>query len=135
MSLIKLNYNPKKLFLIDSIGAFLSAIFLFLILSYFEQEFGLPKKMLYFLFVFACIFSIFSFSCFRIIDKNWSKYLQTISIANFLYCLLTLILIVFYHNRITILGLIYFIIEIIIISCLAYVELKIAKKTVSTRTK
>ena len=126
--LIKINHNPKKLFLIDSIGAFLTAILLFVILSYFEPEFGLPKQTLYCLFTLACTFAIYSFACYKNVNKNWNKYLQIISIANFLYCLLTLILIIIYRNRITKLGLIYFIIEVIIIGCLAYIEIKIAKK-------
>ena len=127
MLLETLSYNPKKLFLIDSFGAFISAILLFLSLSYLEIEFGIPKKIFYILFVIACFLSIFSFVCFININKNYSKYLQIISIANFLYCILTLILLSYSHNSITILGLTYFIIEMIIISCLAFLEYKTAK--------
>ena len=119
--------SPKKIFLIDSIGAFVSAALLFLVLPYFELELGLPKKIFYTLFLFAFIFSIFSFICYRGVDKSWRKYLKIISVANFLYCILTLILLSLYHNSITILGLIYFIVEIIIISCLALLEFRVAK--------
>ncbi len=127
ISIEKLTFNPKNLFLIDSIGAFLSATFLFAILSFFEKKFGLPKKTLYLLFGIAGIFSIYSMCCFVFIGKQWRAFLRTISIANLLYCLLTIIFLVITHNSVTLLGLLYFILETIIISSLAYIELRTAQ--------
>ncbi len=123
-----LTSNPKRLFLIDSIGAFLSASFLFVILSFFEQEFGVPQKTLYLLFGIACFFSTYSIFCSIFVDKQWSVFLKIISIANLFYCLLTIIFLIINHNSITLLGLIYFIIETMIISCLAYIEFRTANR-------
>lgn len=116
--------NPKKLFLVDSIGAFVSAILLFVILSFFEQEFGLPKKTLYLFFGIACIFTIYSIYCFYYIDKQWRLFLRIIAIFNLLYCLLTVLFLVVFFNSVTTVGYLYFFLEIIIVSCLAYIELK-----------
>ena len=120
--------NPKKIFLIDSIGAFLSAALLFAILSFFVEEFGLPKMILYLLFSIACIFSIYSISCYYLFEKQWRTYLWTVLIANILYCILTIVFLVIFRNSITLLGLIYFILEIIMISCIAFIELKTVNK-------
>lgn len=120
--------NPKKIFLIDSIGAFLSATLLFVILTFFIQEFGLPKMILYFLFSVACIFSIYSVLCYYLFYKQWRTYLRTVLIANILYCILTILILVVFRNSVTLLGFIYFILEIIIISCIVVIELKTLSK-------
>ena len=120
--------NPKSILLMDSVGAFLSATLLFVILSFFEQEVGVPKKMLYLLFSIACIFSIYSIFCYYFFEKQWRTYLQIVLIANMSYCTLTVILLVIFRNSITVLGLIYFILEIIMISCIAFIELKTVNK-------
>jgi hypothetical protein len=124
--LIPNNINPKKLFLIDSIGALLSAILLGLVLARFENIFGMPPKTLYALSFIACIFSIYSFLCFSGKIENWRPYLKIIAIANLLYCLLTIGLIIYFYQKLTVLGLIYFVLEIIIITILAMIELKTA---------
>ena len=48
--------NPKKLFLIDSLGALISAVMLGLVLTRFEHIFGMPQNVLYFLSFIACTF-------------------------------------------------------------------------------
>ena len=120
--------NPKKLMLIDSIGAFISATLLFIILSFFKEEFGLPKNILYLLFGMACLFFIYSICCFYLVDKRWRIFLSIIAVVNLLYCLLTAILLIIYFNSVTTLGYIYFVLEILIIYCLAYIEIKIVNK-------
>ena len=119
-----LSNNPKRIFLMDSIGAFLSAMFLFTILSLFTKEFGVPKKTIYLLLGVACIFSIYSFCCFCFFGKQWKVLLRTILIANLFYCLLTIILLAISGNTVTLLALIYFILELILIVCIALIELK-----------
>lgn len=123
-----LTSNPKRIFLMDSIGAFLSATSLMVILCFFEPEFEIPKKMLYFLFVIACILSIYSIRCYYLFDKRWEKHLRTILIANILYCILTITLLAIFRNSVTLLAIIYFILELIIISCIAFIEIKTVKK-------
>jgi hypothetical protein len=52
------NTNPKKLFLIDGLGALLSAILLGVVLVQLEYLFGIPKSTLYFLASLPCLFTI-----------------------------------------------------------------------------
>ena len=124
-----LSSNPKRVFLIDGIGAFLSAMFLFAILSFFKKEFGLPQNTLYLLFIIACIFSIYSITSYYLIGKKWRTYLRIILIANMLYCVLTIMLLVISHDTVTLFGLIYFILEILTIGCIVFIELQTVSKT------
>jgi hypothetical protein len=118
--------QSKKLFLADSLGALLSAILLVLVLAKFESIFGMPHTALYVLSVIPCIFSIYSFLCFCINTKNWKPFMKIIAIANLLYCCLTVGLMMYYYQQLSIVGLIYFVLEIIIVTTLSFIELKTA---------
>ncbi|MCF6348539.1 MAG: hypothetical protein L3J20_09610 [Flavobacteriaceae bacterium] len=85
----KIISNPKKLFLIDSLGAFITAFLLGVVLTRFEVVFGMPKTVLYYLSLIALIFSIYSICCHFLLEKNWKPYLKGIIIANLTYCLIT----------------------------------------------
>ena len=119
----------KNLFLIDSLGALLSAMMLGLVLTHYEAFFGMPTDVLHVLTVISCVFSFYSFLCFLIKTKNERFYLGIIAIANLLYCCLTTTYIFIFYSKLTIWGLLYFIGEIIIVALLALYELKIARNT------
>ena len=127
MILEKLILNPKRLFLIDCLGALLTALFLITILARFESIFGMPVSVLYFLSLIAGIFAIYSFCCFYFFPDNWWVFLKIILIANLLYCCLTAGFIISFYNRLTILGWIYFVMEIMIIICLSVIEFRTLK--------
>jgi hypothetical protein len=119
----KLTQNPKKLFLIDGLGAFLTAFILFVILRTFNEYIGMPKYILTLLSIIALVFCVYSFSCFFFLNKNRKPFLLINSIANMLYCCLTLGLIIYYFPQLTILGLTYFLLEILVIGGLVYAEI------------
>ena len=125
----KLILNPKRLFLIDGFGAFVTAFFMFAILRTFNEYFGMPKMTLDFLSIISLAFSVYSFCCFFLVSNNWHPFLRTISIANILYCCLTLGLVIYYYPLLTILGVTYFLIEIIIVVVLVFLEISALKKT------
>lgn len=122
-----LRITEKNIFLIDGLGALLTAFLLIAVLRIYEKYFGMPSDILFILSAIACIFAIYSWSCFLFIDKISSKFLMPIIIANASYCLLTFSLIVYYFNRLTVLGIIYFLVEIITLCILIYFENKILK--------
>ncbi|MER0438395.1 hypothetical protein [Emticicia sp. W12TSBA100-4] len=124
----RLTLNPKSLFLIDGLGALLTAFLTGVILRKFEDAFGMPQKHLCVLSILACIFAVYSMNCYFFVGKNWSTYLKIIAIANLMYCLLTAILVIVLYQQLTILGIIYFIGEILIILGLVYVELSFSSK-------
>ncbi len=118
----KSTLTPGTLFLIDSSGAFLTGIFLGLVLYRWEEYFGMPRNVLFPLSVLAFIFSIYSFSCYFFSGRNWRGMLTLIAVANGIYCCISMALVIFYRERLTILGWAYFIIEIIVITLLVYLE-------------
>ena len=125
--------NVKNLFLLDSLGALLSAIMLGLVLTRYETFFGMPADVLHILAIIPCVFCIYSFLCFLIKTKKERLYLTIIAVANLLYCCLTTFYIFKLYQKLTIWGLFYFIAEIIVVIVLALYELKIASNLLFLR--
>jgi hypothetical protein len=123
-----LTSNPKYIFLIDGLGAMLSAFFLGVILVKFEDSFGMPWAILYALSSVACLFAIYSICCYFFNFSNWQTYLKVIIMANTLYCCLTIGLVFFYYKSLSILGLIYFILELMVLIVLIFIERTVLAK-------
>lgn len=122
----KISNQPKTIFLIDGIGALVSAIFLGVILVNLKELIGMSENVLILLAIIALIFAGYSFgNAFRM-QKNWKKYLKVIATANLLYCILTFCLVVYFSSHLSALGLIYFILEILIIIFLVKLEWEIS---------
>ena len=92
----------QRIFLIDGIGALVSAILLGLVLTKLETLFGLPKNVLYVLSVFAFLFSIYSFTNAIINPVKPAPRLVIIAVANLLYCLLTVALLINFYQQLTV---------------------------------
>lgn len=122
-----LTSKPKTVFLIDGLGAVLTAIILMAVLRHFNDYFGMPREALAILSIAALIFAVYSFSCFVFLDNNAQKLLRPIIVANLTYCVLTLSLVLYFYNRLTILGIAYFVGEVLIICGIVYMELKTLK--------
>ena len=122
--------KPKQLFLIDGLGAFVSAFLLGIILVNFESFFGMPREVLYPLAIIPCVFAVYSFFCFFRIPEKWRSFLKIIAIANLLYCCLTMSLVIYFYSELTVLGLLYFVLELAIILFLVFIELKMASNPV-----
>lgn len=118
--------KPKTLFLIDSVGAFTTAISLFLIGRLFLPYFGMPQQALNYLSAIAVVFSVYSATCFGLLTKGLKGYLRIIGCANLMYCATTTYLLVKYHSSLTDLGTAYFLTEAAIICGLSFLELKVA---------
>lgn len=114
--------KPKVIFLVDALGAFATASVLFLLQWRFREYFGMPWEVLSLLSMIAFAFSVYSFSCFLFINRNWRIFLNAIMTANLLYCCLTTGLVIFYYSTLAILGLTYFLAEIAVIAGLVYIE-------------
>lgn len=88
----------------------------------------MPLKALYWLAFIPCLFCIYSFVCFWRIRENGSPYLKIIAVANLLYCCLTAGLVIYFRQQLTALGILYFVLEMVVITVLSIVELKIASR-------
>ncbi len=114
--------NAKNIFLIDSIGAFLTGFLLIGVLARFEELFGASPKMLYVLSSIAFVYTIYSFCCYSFLDGNWLPFLKVIAIANLVYCFLTISFVIYSYQELTSLGLSYFLLELFVLSGLIVVE-------------
>jgi len=119
--------QPKTVFLVDGVGAILTAFLLITALKTFHEYFGMPRETVTILSILALILAIYSFSCFAFSDNNSQKLLRPIIVANLTYCILTLGLVIYFYDKLTILGLTYFVGEILIICGLVCIELKTLK--------
>lgn len=126
--IIYFSEKQKTLFLIDSIGAFITAFFLFVIVRPLNEYFGMPIKELTYLSVIAVIFCVYSATCFLFIKDSFTAFIKFIGIANLMYCALTIGLMIKYYPLLTIIGTAYFLAEIVIICGLSYVELTVSKR-------
>jgi len=124
----RFNIAPKKLLLIDCFGALLSALLLGVVLTRFEVFAGMPKNILYLLSAIPCLFALYTFIAYRFAQQNYTIHLKIIATANALYCCLTLGLVFYFYNQLSLLALMYFCSEIIIIITLAIIEVKTAIK-------
>jgi hypothetical protein len=123
--------NRDSIFLIDGIGAAISFALLWILIINFYEIFGFPIEVAKRLSLMPLIFSIYSISCYLWKPLNWQYWLRGIAIANLLYCTVSLWLLTKYFEQLTIYGILYFVIEKIIIIPLAWLELKMAKSNVN----
>lgn len=121
-----MTFNSKQIFLLDAIGATASAFLLGVIFPAFEDFFGMPLTVLYILASIACLLAVYSFTCFFRQPENWRLFLRIIAIVNLLYCCLTLGLVIYFYEVLTIWGLTYFIGEMLLILLLVSLEFKTA---------
>lgn len=120
-----LTTNPKTIFLIDGLGALLTAIMLGFVLTNFEVYFGMPRSVLHCLAVVACVFMLYSLACYVFLKNRWRTFLSIIMVANLLYCGLTIILASYFYSRLTPLGIAYFLLECLVILGFVWLEKRV----------
>lgn len=120
--------TKKKLFLIDGAGATTSATFLILIAAEFQSAVGMPTGALYALAATACVFAVYSFSCFLIPNLRRAFFLRIIAAGNLAYGAVTAGVVAVFFEEITPIGLLYFATEISVVVFLALTELRIASR-------
>jgi hypothetical protein len=123
----KIAKKPREIFLIDAIGAFLTTLFLgTMILLKSKLQLGMPSKTIVFLAFVGASFSIYSFWCSFFIKNKWQFFLKIIVIVNSCYCILTLGLLIFFYNQLTLLEMIYFSVELFVLILLIIFEWEIS---------
>lgn len=119
--------KPKTLFLIDALGAGLTAFNLFVVLRSFQAYIGMPEQTLTYLSAAGVLFCCYSAACLILIKKRWKPYLCIIATANLLYCILTAVLIGHYFQSLSTIGISYFVFEITVILILVFFEFRTLK--------
>ncbi|MDF3820790.1 hypothetical protein P3G55_12815 [Leptospira sp. 96542] len=119
--------NPRNIFLLDGIGALVSALSLLLIIAPFEVFFGMPGEVVHKLAILAFVFCTYSVVCYILNPIQWRFFLKIIIISNTMYCLISLCLLVYFYNSITLFGYSYFIMEKLVILFLVYFEIQMGR--------
>lgn len=119
----------KKYFLIDGLGALVSAFLLGVVLVQFEWFFGIPKSALYLLAFLPCLFAVYDFYCYFRVNRTLATFLKGIGILNLLYCCLSIGLAIQHQELITKYGWFYIIIEVLIVAFIGIIELRAAKRS------
>jgi hypothetical protein len=120
--------KTKNIFLLDGFGALLTTLLLYFILRNFNDFFGLSKDIFEYLSNIAFAFFLYSISCYFLAKQNWKSLLKIICALNVLYCLLTFGIILYHYENISIFGVIYFLLEILVIALIVFLEIKLIKQ-------
>lgn len=112
----------KQLFLLDGAGAVLSALMLGAVLLPWQSFFGMPVNALRLLTVIAIAFACYSWSCYFLVKADWRVYLRVIMLANVLYALLSAGMVYGHFGELTVAGLAYFLLELIVLAAVIYLE-------------
>lgn len=119
---LSLQQSPRKMLLIDGIGAVITSFMLGVVLVQFNDYIGMPLNVLYLLAAIVLGFAIYSFSSYTLAKSGHKTLLKIIFTGNAAYCLCTSVLIIIYREQLSPLGIVYFIGEILIISGLLVIE-------------
>lgn len=120
--------KPKNIFLLDGLGALLTTLLIFFVLLTFNDFFGLSKNILEYLAALALVFSIYSFSCYFLVNNHWKPFLKIICTANILYCILTIGILFYNYLNISFFGIAYFLGEIVVIAGIVFLEIKMIRE-------
>jgi len=121
------NVNNKNIFLIDGIGALISSILLGVVLPLLQELVGMPLQTLYLLAGLAVVFMLYSLTCFKFSNPKDHKWLRLIIKANLLYCTLTAFLVFHHYGELSLIGISYFLGEIVVILGLVSLEQRVIK--------
>ncbi len=122
-----LRSNPRKLFLIDGLGALLSSFLTGVVVAGFRDYFGIPLQAIYLLAVVPLFFAGYDTFCFLTYRGRPARRLQVIASLNILYCLLSFSIMVLYRESLTLLGYLHLIAEAVVVSFVAAFELSMAR--------
>ena len=123
MNFSRITKNHFNIFLLDAIGAFLSIFLLLFVVMANEIFFGLSKSLATNLVIPILGLLIFSTSCFFLKPQNWKLLMKFVVLGNVSYCLFILATIFLNFKQLTILGVSYFLIELLIICFLIGIEI------------
>lgn len=119
---------PRKLFLLDALGAFVTAIMLGVVLVRLESMFGIPPSALHLLAIIPITYVIYDLLAYSFGRNKIGLLLRGIAFLNLTYCCISIGVAISHADLITYLGWLYIIGEISIIVILSIYELNVAKK-------
>jgi hypothetical protein len=120
--------DPKKIFLLDGIGALLTSFLLLVVVKHQTELFGVLPSACVKLSVIAFVFCLYSLTCHFLARENWRSLLKVIAFANITYCVTTVVLLTEFYEQLTPVAYTYFSIELGIITGLSIAEFRLASR-------
>ena len=120
--------HPHLIFLIDGLGAILTALLLLLALPNLPEVFTTPARILQFLGSIAVILAAYSVSNYFIKLAQVRLLIRIIAVGNLLYCLLSVFIVSKLFTTISAWDKVYFAGEVLIVLALAVFEWKLSQK-------
>ncbi len=118
--------HPKQLFLVDALGAIISALLLYVLLMPYAEWVGLPAAHIKALAIGAvCLagYDLLARAVFTT-ERKWT--LSVIALLNTSYCVITSGVLIANYSKITLVGWAYFIGEMAIVAVLVYLEWRVS---------
>lgn len=122
MSTKPLVFQPRRLLLIDCVGAIVSAILLGVVLVRWADLVGMPVGSLYFLAVFPVLFAVYDMVCLLKVKGSFATCLKVIALLNFSYCVISISILCLHWKQLTWIGRCYFVVELVIVVVLGRVQ-------------
>lgn len=123
--------TPRRLFLVDGLGAIVSSFMLAVVLVKFQRFFGIPVPILYFLAIIPCILALYDSLCFFFAKVKVALYLRILAMMNITYCMLSMLLAFRHQASLSGLGWTYLIVETALVLGVAWLEWEVATDEVS----
>lgn len=89
----------------------------------------MPQNAIYALASLAVVYATYSLGCYVLKLPYWRGLLKGIAFANFFHCLITAGMLIYFFEKITLLGFVYFGIECIVLVFLSRFEYTLALKS------
>lgn len=118
---------PRTLFVIDGVGALVTALSVGVVLPMLGEHIGMPRPVLRALALTGVVFAAYSLTCAATLPRRWPAYLQGIALANASYCVATAAVLVRFSATLHVLDWLYFVGEIVVVGTLAAMELRVAR--------
>ena len=119
--------NPKNLIGLDAIGALVSCLFIGGLMIPFQSYIGIPLSLLTSLALLAALFCLHSSLAYFRYPQSYKMHLRVMALGNLLYTLFTIGILILFHHQISLIGRIYFLIELSILCILVILEWRYAK--------
>jgi hypothetical protein len=118
--------QPKKIFILDALGALISAVMLGIILPAIQPWIGMPLGVLRLLSIIPVVYLLYDLIVYYRARSNFRIFIRVIALLNLAYCILSVGLMLLHWTNLTAFGKLYFIGECLIIIAIASLEWKVA---------
>lgn len=120
--------HPQKLFIVDGIGAAVSAILHIFLLAPFESFFGVPAETVYLLALFPIVFVLYDIFAYYQYNGLAQLYLKGIAVMNMMFVALSISMGIYHRDSISVWGWLYLIGECLIVAGLVRLEWRCANE-------